>query len=70
MTEHETQLTKTHLVGFLLLGASIWTIIIGVVYIIVAENSYAGYIITMTGTIAGYIIHRWLIYISKPKEKL
>jgi hypothetical protein len=70
MTEHDDQLTKTHLVGFLLLGICIWALLVGIIYAIAAENGFPGLVIAVTGFVGAYIIHRWLIYITKPKEKL
>jgi hypothetical protein len=67
MTEHDDQLTRAQLIGMLLLGLCVWAFFIGVVYAVL-KDSFAGLVISVTGIIGGYIIHRWLIYINHPKE--
>ena len=68
MTENNDQLTRTQLVGMLLLGVCVWAIIIGVIYASVAKNSVPGLIIATTGLIGGGILNWWLIFINKPEE--
>jgi hypothetical protein len=69
MNEHNDQLTKTQLIGMLLLGLCVWAIIVGVICASVAKDSFPGLVIGTVGLIGGYIIYRWLIFINKsPKE--
>jgi hypothetical protein len=68
MSEHHTQLTWTQIIGMLLLGVCAWAILIGIGYVVIADNSFPGLVIAVTGLIGGYIIYRWLIFIGQPKE--
>jgi nitrogen fixation protein FixH len=68
VTEQHDQLTKGQLTGMFLLGACVWAVIIGVIYAVIAEDSYPGLVIAVTGGIGGYALYRWLIFVNKPKE--
>jgi hypothetical protein len=62
------QLTKTQIFGMVLLGVCLWAVIIGLIYAVVAENSFPGLVIAAAGFVGGYIMHRWLIFVNEPKE--
>jgi hypothetical protein len=50
------------------MGLCVWAVIIGLVYVVVAENSFPGLVVVVTGLIGIIILNRWLIYINEPKE--
>lgn len=66
MTEHK-QLTWAQIVGMVLMGVCLWTVIFGLIYAVVA-NGYQGLVIVVTGLVGMYVLHRWLIFINEPKE--
>ena len=68
MAESNDQLTRAQLVGMILFGLCFWAIIIGLIYALVADKSFPGLVVAVTGGIGGFILFRWLIFINESGE--